>query len=1089
MAAEVTQLSLAVDTRQVRQATQDLLQFGRAGTVAERQSESLEKSTQTLRRAFIGLGAAISVRELVRYADSYQQVNARLRLVTSSAEAFARVQGDLIRQSEQTRTSLTATIDLYARVARATRELNVADSDRLRFTEAINKALIVSGASGASAEAAIIQLGQALASGVVRGEEFNSISEQAPRILEGVAQALGKTTGQLRAMAAEGQLTASVFFKAFLESADGIDREFQRIPTTIGQALTVAEGRLVQFIGGTSEVSGAGRAVAASIDVLSRNIDLLTAAAAGFATTKLVQTLVSVGAAAKANLATMAASVAAQKAQAAASVEAARAEVIRVQAVQAAAVADGLQAKEKLATLQVTQAAIVAARAETVATLQSNAATLASAQAQLAASKAAGALSYAIAQRNAAEVAINAALARQVKLTTELAILGRQQATVQASIAAATAAQTTATTAQAAATNAAAKAQAGLNAATVAAATATSTVTRVIGLLGGPIGIITTLLSLGASAWVLWGNKAEEATEKAAGGVDRALKRRVAEDVDQLNVINSELANIRRRNNPADAQYIRELEAQRVALTSAVEEGRRTLDAQQRRQDSEDMLSRNYRPRRINEVVDTSTVAAIRTRIKALEDLRDAAKIDSSEFKRYQTEIDTLEKRLQDIGIKKAPKPKADTPDVLGFDIAKIRRDLEGFTSAFSTAETIIEAQRQAGLLTDREYYGAKISFIELSRDAQIRALEAENARLNVEKGNNKERLENQRQIQDNEAKIALLRADASAQVTILGIQQVAALNSVKRAQDEANASAAQYLETIRRQNQRSLDGMGLGERQREIDARRNQRDDQFQERRNALDRQLRANEITREQYEIYLQIEREAHQKALAEDDRYWAEKLKKQQDWSIGAMEAIQNYYDESMNIAAQVERAFTNAFQGMEDALVKFITTGKLDFKSLADSIIADITRIIVKQQIMIPIMRALKEASGDNGPVQGGGGFWGFVGRLGSALFAPNADGGVYASPGLSAYSGTVVDKPTIFPFAKGIGLMGEAGPEAILPLKRGRDGKLGVDAGEGGSGRPINFTIHQNFPSGTTRATTLQAASDARRVLESASRNM
>ncbi|HEY1090809.1 MAG TPA: tape measure protein, partial [Burkholderiaceae bacterium] len=774
MAAEVTQLVLAVDSRQVQQASAELKKFGQAGTVAERQSKSLEQSALTLRRAFLGLGAALSIREVVQYADGYQQVNSRLKLVTSTAADFSRVQGELIQQAEQTRSSLTGTIDLYSRVARATRDLNVANTDRLRFTEAINKALIVSGASGASAQAAIIQLGQALASGVVRGEEFNSISEQAPRILEGVAKSLGKTTGELRAMAAQGELTASVFFNAFLGSADGIDREFQRIPVTIGQALVVAESRLQQFIGGTSELTGAGRAVAATIDTLSANIDVLTAAAGGFASAKLAQVLIGVGVAAKANLAATAANIAAQKAQAAATIDAARAELVRAQAVQAAAVMDGVQAREKIASMQASQAAIVVARAETVATIQSTQATLASAQAQLAAAKAAGALSFAIAQRNAAEVTINAALARQVTLTTELAVLVRQQASVQAAIATATAAQTAATTAQATAASAAARAQTGLNTAYTAAAGASSVASRAIGLLGGPIGIITTLLGLGASAWILWGNSAEEAADKAANGVDKALRKMVAADVQRLNEVNAELSKFQGGNNSAnDAASIRFLTEKRKALQASIDEGRKTLDDQQRQQDGQDMLSRNYKPRRtIAEVVDTSTVSGINNRIKALKDLRDAAKIDSAEFQRYEKEIDSLEKKLQEIGVKKGPKAKEDKPDVLGFDLAKVRRDLDGVTNAFSIAESIMEAQRQAGALGDREYYSAKVSFIEMGRDAQIRALEVENKRLETERGNNTERLNNQKQIADNEARMAILRAQAAGQITVLGIQQ-----------------------------------------------------------------------------------------------------------------------------------------------------------------------------------------------------------------------------------------------------------------------------------------------------------------------------
>lgn len=402
----------------------------------------------------------------------------------------------------------------------------------------------------------------------------------------------------------------------------------------------------------------------------------------------------------------------------------------------------------------------------------------------------------------------------------------------------------------------------------------------------------------------------------------------------------------------------------------------------------------------------------------------------------------------------------------LAADLAEYQRQLRAYVGAFSNAEKQVEAIRSAGLLSDQEYFEAKTALVRLNEEAQVRALQQEAARLQRQKATGADLIKQQTRIADIEAEIRSVRAGAASEVELLNIQQANRVRDLARAYEEARNAAKDYLDTIARQNQRELDGIGQGALQRERDARRNQRDDQFQERRNALDRQLRANEITREQYEIYLQIEREAHQKALAEDDRYWSEKLNKQQDWSLGAMEALQNYYDESMNVAAQVERAFTNAFQGMEDALVKFITTGKLDFKSLADSIIADITRIIIKQQLLGPLSQFLGLGGGGGlfggffgSLFSGGGGGAGIIDALGDGIWA-NAKGNVYSSAGLSAYSGQVVNRPTIFPFARGVGLMGEAGPEAILPLKRGSDGKLGVQAGGGGQPMVVNnnFTI-------------------------------
>ena len=174
--------------------------------------------------------------------------------------------------------------------------------------------------------------------------------------------------------------------------------------------------------------------------------------------------------------------------------------------------------------------------------------------------------------------------------------------------------------------------------------------------------------------------------------------------------------------------------------------------------------------------------------------------------------------------------------------------------------------------------------------------------------------------------------------------------------------------------------------------------------------------------------------ERAAALDD---TNKKQKEQEDSFGAnfAEKIKTYYQSISNFGAQVGDAVVNTFQGLEDQLTNFVTTGKLNFADLANSIIADIARIAIRQAIIAPLLKGV-------------GGIFGIT----------FANGGVFAENGIQPFArGGIVDKPTLFPFANGTGLMGEAGPEAILPLRRGRDGRLGVDAGGGGGG--INVTVN------------------------------
>lgn len=176
---------------------------------------------------------------------------------------------------------------------------------------------------------------------------------------------------------------------------------------------------------------------------------------------------------------------------------------------------------------------------------------------------------------------------------------------------------------------------------------------------------------------------------------------------------------------------------------------------------------------------------------------------------------------------------------------------------------------------------------------------------------------------------------------------------------------------------------------------------------------------------------------------------------DWRIGANAALEDYLAETKDIASQSRELFASAFSGAEDAIVRFVKTGKLSFSDLADSIISDLARIAARQMIVGVLGNAL------------GGMFGGGVGGVQREAIPLtfNAKGGAYNSPSLSAYSGGVYDTPQLFAFAKGAGVFGEAGPEAIMPLRRGSDGRLGVSATGGSAG---NVVIN-NYTSSEVRA--------------------
>ncbi|EBS5918742.1 phage tail tape measure protein [Salmonella enterica subsp. enterica serovar Bispebjerg] len=180
-------------------------------------------------------------------------------------------------------------------------------------------------------------------------------------------------------------------------------------------------------------------------------------------------------------------------------------------------------------------------------------------------------------------------------------------------------------------------------------------------------------------------------------------------------------------------------------------------------------------------------------------------------------------------------------------------------------------------------------------------------------------------------------------------------------------------------------------------------------------------------------------------------------QGDWTLGASRALDNFMAQGSNVAGATEQMFTSAFNSMGDGLATFVTTGKLNFKSFTASIVSDLAKISAR----MAMMQAVK----------------GIGSALGFGVTA-NATGGVYQSSELSQYSGSIVNRPTFFAFAKGAGVMGEAGPEAILPLRRGADGKLGVvAAGSGGMAMfapEYNIEIHNDAGNGQIGPQALQA---------------
>ncbi|MGK1606368.1 tape measure protein [Klebsiella pneumoniae] len=249
----------------------------------ERSIGSMERTMSSLSGVAKGLLAALSVQQVASYADAWTELNNKVANSVRTGETQAEVMQRIFDVSQATQSSLNGTATLYARLERGTRTYNTSAEDLTRLTTIINQGFAVSGATAQEAENAIIQLSQGIASGVLRGEEFNSVSEQGSRLMVALADSMGVSIGQLRAMAAQGQLTTDIVVKGLLSQGDAIGKEFANTTVSIAKGLQVAGNNVTKFFGENSTVKSFAAGFRDSVITISENLETLGTALIGAA--------------------------------------------------------------------------------------------------------------------------------------------------------------------------------------------------------------------------------------------------------------------------------------------------------------------------------------------------------------------------------------------------------------------------------------------------------------------------------------------------------------------------------------------------------------------------------------------------------------------------------------------------------------------------------------------------------------------------------------------------------------------------------------------------------------------------------------
>ncbi|MEG9531410.1 tape measure protein [Mannheimia indoligenes] len=275
---DLATLAIKIETDGASKAQNDLSKIEQSAKKTEKANDSLAKSINNLKRLLAVAGLVGGVSAYLDMAEKMQSMNAQLKFVTNSQYEFNNAQKELFAIAQNTRASFESTTQLYIKSSQALKDYGYAQKDILKFTETINKAMAVGGVKPQEQASALLQLSQALGSGKLQGDEFRSISEAAPIILDTLAEYMGKSRDEVRKLASEGKLTADLLFNAFNGSSAKITEKFNQMPLTFGGAMQQLQNATLKFIGDLDKANGLSGMLAQGISFVAMNFEILAKA-------------------------------------------------------------------------------------------------------------------------------------------------------------------------------------------------------------------------------------------------------------------------------------------------------------------------------------------------------------------------------------------------------------------------------------------------------------------------------------------------------------------------------------------------------------------------------------------------------------------------------------------------------------------------------------------------------------------------------------------------------------------------------------------------------------------------------------------
>lgn len=979
---------------------------GRQAAAASRETQralaEVTSQINTAKASALGMAGAFAgvfaTGHLISLADEWSSVNARLKQASQSSDDFTESQRALMDISQRTGTAFSDNASLFARSAASMREYGYSSQQVLDVTEAISTGLKLSGASTAEASSVITQFSQALAQGVLRGEEFNSVNENGDRVIRALAAGMGVARKDLKAMADQGMLTADKVVPALISQLGTMRGEFEAMPQTVSAATTKVENAFMAWVGGANEATGATSALVAVLNTVSDNIDTVATAAGALA---------AIGGARY--LGGMFGDLGNQTAQL---IDARKNEI----ALASARAESATQSQRKAAA-----DAIAAERAYQLSLSELELAKNTNAEAT--------ATQNSIAKRREM-IAANATLVQSNK-----AVSASQEALNRSTSV--------------------------MNLFKSGATALLSLVGGLPGILMLGAGAWYTMYQRQEQAResaIQYADTIEQVRDNlksmsqtqisanlgqanisldAQNSAIEQQKQKVAELSNQL--YNAKLA----ANSASDGTWLYNDAVEKSAEFAselAVEEGRLEQMLNKRKQTQQ--LINDITDQAINKTVEMAGAVSSLTEMydrlnkvsrqsTAVSPPKYAGPVLPALDNKQQQAIDKAQRQLELSGLKGLDKTRKQAE----FDASDLNLPA-GWREKYVSME--VESARQLQAIRDSSRHKGGKSEAEKTADAYDKLIKQQKEQIALQ-GQNTELAKVKYQVSQGE----LASLTEAQKKTVL--QNAALIDQVKLREQLRNyeANLADSNASARAANEAQLLGYGQGTRFRERLQEQFNLRKEFEQKNTDLLRQRQAGEIDETFYQQGLALNKRYLEERLRDQGGYYAASDAQRDDWMTGLSEGYANWVDEATDYSSMAADGMKQAMGGAVTSITDMLNGNVDSWKDWGVSVLKIIQNVLVNMAVANGVSSigslfsfgASSAAAASSGTaIQNAG-----------ANFTFNAKGNVYDSPSLSAYSNGVFQTPQLFAFAKGAGVFAEAGPEAIMPLTRAADGSLGVRA--------------------------------------------